>query len=147
MKFILFLIPGLLLLGVAGWLIYVSIIKCFFVQAISGKLIIAGILLAIIFGFFAVSAISRFYENTLIKYLYFGFAVLIGVWVFAFFFSIVGWIIIGLAKLFGISAAPHIVMIVMMTLALIYSGYNIWNAYEHKTTNINIPIKNLREIW
>ena len=147
MRLFLFLIPGIIFIAAASWLIYLSIVKCFSVQTMSGKIIIAVILIAIIFGFFAVSAISRVYESSLVKYLYFAFAVMIGVMVFAFFASVIGWIIIWAAKLLGISVTPHIVMIVMMSLALVFSGYNIWNAYNLKVTNIDVSIKNLPQQW
>ncbi len=141
------MIPGLAFIAAASWLIYLSIVKCFSIQALSGKLIVAVVLFSIIFGFFVMSAISRAYESPLIKYLYLIFAVLVGVTIFAFFASVIGWIVIGLAKLSGISATPHIVMIIMMILAIIFSGYNIWNAYNLKVTDINVPIRNLPDYW
>ena len=141
-----FLLPLLAIVLGAGWLTYYSFARWLSLQGM-GKLVLALILLGIIFGFFAVSALSRLGGGIVIRYLYIIFAVLVGFYAFLFFAVVLGWAIIGVAKLVGVALAPKLIAWAMITLAVLYSGYNVWNAFDIRIKNIDVQIKNLPQQW
>ena len=146
MRILLFLLPLLAIVLGTGWLVYYSFARWLSLQGM-GKLVLALVLLGIIVGFFVVSASSRLGEGIIIRFLYTIFAVLIGFCIFLFFAVVLGWAIIGLANLAGIALAPKLIAWAMIILAVLYSGYNIWNAFDIRIKNIDVQIKNLPEQW
>jgi predicted MPP superfamily phosphohydrolase len=146
-RLILLIATAVIVLGGANWFVYFSLYRLLSIQSIMIRLILGGALFVVTFGFLAMSAISRSIETTVVKYLYLISAILIGVWVFVLFSLIITWIIIGIANLAGISISHQVVVWVMLAIALIYSTYNIYNAYDIKIKNIDVTIKNLPEQW
>lgn len=147
LRVVLMIATAVVILGGANWLVFFSLIRFFSLQSVLSKLVVAVFLLSITFGFLAISAISRFNQNLIIKYLYVVLAVLVGTWVFVFFAMIIAWIFVGLFNLAGIAVSHKLIAIIMLAVAVIYSAYNIYNAYDIRIKNIDVTIKNLPAQW
>jgi predicted MPP superfamily phosphohydrolase len=148
MRFVLFFALSLLIVGFCGWFTYFSITRAFFNKSFSGKFFVAALVFGIVFSFFVASFLSRFYENSFVRYFYFISAVLLGVWVLAFFALILGWLFFGVFKVAGLFISLRTIVSLALVIAIIYSGYNLWNAfYNIKVSNIDVSIKNLPEYW
>ncbi len=147
LRFILLIVLAVVILGGANWFVLFSLGRLLLIKSPSTKIIIAILILSITFGFLIISAISRVTESQIVKYLYIISSVLIGVWVFVLFFLIISWAIVGVLHLLGIYAGRKIITWAMLFSALIYSAYNIYNAYDIKIKSISIPMKGLPDFW
>lgn len=147
MKIFLFIIPLLAIALGANWLVGYSLIRMFLIKQSSAKILIYGVLLAMFFLFIAVSALSHFYESKIVSYTYTAISVYMGFFVFVFFALIIGWIFIGLFQLTGLAVSSKLIALVMLVLAVLYSAYNIWNAFDVQVKNISVQITNLPDYW
>lgn len=146
LRIILLALSALIILGGSGWVVYYSFSRWFLFQP-AEKLALVLAIMVIILGFIGMSVIARGIESAFVKYIYIAFAVLAGVYVFVFFSAILGWAVIGLSKLAGISLSYKVLGMAMAALAILYSGYNVWNAGNIQIKNINVQIKNLPPQW
>ncbi len=145
-RIILLILSALIILGGSGWVVYYSLSRWFLFQS-AERIALVIVIMGVILGFIGISVIARGLESVFVKYIYIAFAVLVGIYVFVFFSAILGWIVIGLLKLAGISLSYKILGIAIVTLAILYAGYNVWNAENIQIKNINVQIKNLPPQW
>ena len=61
--------------------------------------------------------------------------------------ALLSWIIIGVIRLGDIGLNTRVIAAVCLSLAMIYSGFGVWNAFHPKIKKLDFQIKNLPERW
>ena len=131
--------------GHAG--LWISFIKFFGINSIMIKKIL-GIFLGVMSISFIVSVgLVHWHETPFINNLYLISSVWLGtVWYIA--LSVAAtWGFIWLGRFIDIKFPIMAISIVLLLVAVSYSGYGIWNAFHPRLKNISISIKNLPDYW
>lgn len=143
----LFAVVALAILLLAHYFLYFSFVKLFSLKTSGAKHGILFLFILLTAGFILASILTHFYHSAFCNWFY----MLTGLWIglattlIAFF--AIAWAIFGIGRLFGASINPNILGGVALFLAIIFSGYGIWNAYHLRVHNISVKIKNLPEEW
>lgn len=147
LQVILFLVPALLILGGAHYLLYISLLHIF---AIANPLVKMYLGLALLFlgiSFFLATFIARFSENNLTRGYYFvsGFwlGLLTNLLLAVVLFFILSW---G-ARLLGFSVSSATLAYILFALAFAYSTYGVWNAGYTRVKEITVTIPHLPDAW
>ncbi len=142
MQIIIFIILALLVLASSHYLLYFAIIHFFPLSLLSKKIF----LLAIIFlalSFIISMFLSRFSENFFTRALYFASGFWLGLLTNLLLASIFIWLVLYVFR--GVNIP--ILASLLFLLALVYSLYGVFNAFNPKLTNISVTISNLPQTW
>jgi len=107
-----------------------------------------GITLGILSVSFIITAVLvHWHENLFISNLY----IIASVWLGAVWYivlaTVLALILTWLSLLIGLNINKGILVGIMLALAVLYSGYGIWNAQQIKIRDISVSIKNLPTSW
>jgi hypothetical protein len=135
-----------ILLG-AHYFLYRTLMRFFHFSKPIFKRIFFVLILLLSLGFIAASIIVHFNEGFWTKFLYLISAIWLGLFVNLFLACCLIWLIVGIARLFKIRVVFSIVSFIIFVLAIGYSVYGSWNAFNPIIKNISVEIKNLPEQW
>jgi predicted MPP superfamily phosphohydrolase len=147
LRILLFVLP--FLLGVLGahFALYVTVVKFFHVTGTGPKLAVFLVPLFLTLGFFFANILLRIDRNWLFQ----GYGAASVVWLGLFINSLMGvgliWLFFLVFKLSGRVPDMRIVCYAVLALAVLVTGYAIWNARRPVITRITVPMKNLPEQW
>lgn len=142
-----FLIVAILVLALANYFLYFSVVKFFLLKAGGARYGVLALFILLTAGFILASVMTRSYHGAFCNWFY----MLTGLWIglattlIAFF--AIDWGILGIGKLAGISINSIILGSATLVLAILFSGYGVWNVYHPRVHNISVKIKNLPEEW
>ncbi len=144
---VIFLLFGLIILFGAHFFLYFSIVRFFSITNQTAKNSILAVIIFLAVSFFLSSAIAHWRDNFLTRAYYFFSAAWLGVFVNLILAVVLGWILIWLAGISGVNLNKAALGAILFFLALVYSGYGIWNAFHPRVKNIEIDIPGLPIQW
>ncbi len=146
-RLIIFILLALIILGGAHYLLYFSIIRFFLIVKFGAKIILSSALFFLSASFIVASILTRWYENIFINGFYIASGFWLGLLLNLIIATLLIWILILISGLFGFRAKTQLISVVIFSLAIIYSAYGSYNAFNPKIKNIEVEIKNLPEVW
>jgi hypothetical protein len=98
-------------------------------------------------SFIGASVLTRYYENWLVKKIYFvaslwGGVALTLITVFAF-----CWLALGILKMAGVSGVGKYFGLAAVVIAFCWSGLGVYNAYKPRINEVTVKIKDLPQAW
>jgi len=147
MTMILFMIIGLGIYFGAHYLLFFSVARFFEISSPPTKTILFLIIVFLSLSFIFSSFLAHYKEGWLTRFFYIFSGFWLGLLVNLLLAIAVVWLIAGLAKIagMGINAAP--VAAFLFAVALGFSFYGSWNAFNPRVKNIEVTIKNLPAEW
>jgi predicted MPP superfamily phosphohydrolase len=127
--------------------VYFSLVKFLGIATVNTKIWLGSILFILGISFFVSSALAHYTENAITKTFYFFSGLWLGFGLNLILAFIVSWIIIGIAKFFGIQFDYKYLVMAAVVFATVFSSYGVWNVYHPQVKNITVKIKNLPESW
>jgi uncharacterized protein len=107
-----------------------------------------GIILAILaISFVGASLLVFWKDNILSKIVYYMASIWLGVLLYLFLSTIAIWIIMGIITLSGIQLNVNFIAAIIISIALIYGAYGLFNAANPRIHQIEVSIKNLPPSW
>lgn len=143
----LFLIAAILVLVLANYFLYFSVVKLFLLKAGGEKYGILGLFIFLSACFILASILSRSFHSSFFNWFYMISSLWIGLATTLMAFFAIAWAVLGLGKLANFSLNPSILGGIALILAVLFSGYGVWNAYHPRVNNISVKIKNLPAEW
>ncbi len=146
-SFSLFFLIGFLVSFGANYLLYRSIVRFFRVSSIEARyyLLVAAIILSL--SFFASQALSHWSEGAWSRIFYLLANSWIGILMNLLMAVFLVWGVEKILKLFGFNLNTQIFASTLFILAVAFSIYGIWNAFNPRVKNIDIKINNLPSQW
>lgn len=139
---------GLLILYIISHaFIYFSIIKFFAIGNPYAKFAIASGLIFLAASFFIASVGAHFLTDPITRKYYYLSGIWVGFMVNLVFAFMIGWIVVFVTQKIGNPFGDMIIGSVMVVLAVIWSGWGMWNAMHPVVKEITVTIKNLPEYW
>jgi predicted MPP superfamily phosphohydrolase len=146
MGFVVFISIAELIVILAHALLYFSWMYFFHITSV-GAMRVMGIGLTILsLSFISASLLVFWRDNFLTRIIYYLASIWLGFILYLFLTSILTWVLGGIIRLGGINLFPAI-SACLISLALIYSVYGIWNAANPRLRYIEVTIKNLPPSW
>lgn len=118
--------------------------------AIADKISQVKIALGLLFlfaGFVGSMILSRLSSSLFAKITSLGFGVWFGILLNLFWLILLAWIVIGGARIFGQSLNFKIVGLIVITCAIFYSLFGVWNVFHPNVKNVEIELANLPAEW
>jgi len=140
----------LLLLSIlfgAHYLLYVSTLYFFSITNILLKQILLFGMAFFALSFIISSLVSHWKENALTRFFYFISGLWLGILTNLMLATIAVFAIIWFAKLIGFNGNPMILGTILFCLALVYSFYGAWEAFNPVIKKISVTIPDLPENW
>lgn len=97
-------------------------------------------------SFFVAVILGRIWENFLTRSFYFFSSFWVGLLINLVIAFILAWLMVLILNIFHLKA-DFLVGCLFVSLAILFSIYGVWNAYNPQIKNIDIKIKNLPEQW
>jgi len=138
---------ALAILACAHWFLYFSMTRLFHIAKRRWKIAVALCLIALTASYFASSALAHWRENAWTLGAYYASGIWLGVFTNLLMAFGLAWIAVGVMKLAKKPLDRKVVGIVAIALAILFSGYGVWNAYHPRVTRVTIDIKNLPAAW
>lgn len=147
MGFAIFLIIAQLIVILAHVLLYFSWTHFFHVVNPS-YLRTLGIILAVLsFSFLGATLLIFWKDNAVSRFIYHLAAIWLGLLLYLFLAALATWLIILIIRASGIGANTGVVGMILISTALLYSIYGLWNAANPRIKQIEVTIPNLPESW
>jgi len=146
LKFIIPLIIFSAILFGVNFFSYFSIIRFFNIASASLKNILIIALSFLSASFFISVILSRIWENFLTRGFYFISSFWIGFLMNLIMAFILAWLVVLIFNIFHYKA-DFLIGCFFVFLAIAFSFYGVWNAYNPRVKNIDVKIKNLPEQW
>jgi len=140
-------ILALAILALAHWFLYVSTVRLFGITKRRWKIVVAAGLVALTGSYFASTALAHWRENAWTLGLYVASGIWLGVFTNLLMAFTLAWAAIWVSRLLKRKLDRRIVGVVAIALALLFSGYGVWNATHPRITCVTITIKNLPAAW
>lgn len=147
LRFALFLIPALIIIFGAHFLLYFSIIRIFGPFSPNLKSALGLIFIFLSLSFIIAIFLVYWRENLLTEIFYILASFWVGLIINLLLASAATWALIGIIKLTGHNGGRLYLGILFFTLAVLYSLYGVWNALNPRIKNIEVAINNLPEVW
>ncbi|MFA6184074.1 MAG: metallophosphoesterase [Parcubacteria group bacterium] len=127
--------------------IYFSLVKFLSIESANIKIGLALGLFALGISYVVSSILAHYGENIFTRVIYFisGLWLAVG-WNILMAFMLL-WITVGFFKFFSFNFNYKYLAIFSIILALVYSSYGVWCAFNPKIKNITVKIKNLPQEW
>ena len=136
-------ILGLPLVVLALFFIYCSIVYFFGITRVRHKIALALVLLIPTAAF----VMSREADDGIWRTLYYPSGIWLGVVVTLITFFFAAWVAWGATRLVTHSPSPAIYGGAALALAILYSGYGVWNARHPRVVHVSVKIRNLPPAW
>jgi predicted MPP superfamily phosphohydrolase len=147
MSFALFIaIAAGLLLGIT-YFCYYSFASFFGITAPAARLVTLALFMFFSLSFIFASLLSHWRENIFTRSYYAASGFWLGLLVNLLMASLAGWIIIAIAGFIGHRAGSNIIGMLFFGVALIYSVYGVWNAFNPQVKEVSVTIKDLPPGW
>ena len=147
MSFTLFIaIAAGLLLGIT-YFCYYSFVSFFGITAPAARLVTLAIFIFLSLSFIFATLLSHWRENVFTRFYYAASGFWLGLLVNLLMASLAGWIVIAIAGFSGHKASFNTVGGLFFGIALVYSIYGVWNAFNPQVKEISVKIKNLPPGW
>ena len=143
--FFLIIVVGILFSG--HYYVYFSIIKFFSIVDQTWKLWLAIILAFLPLSYIFSTLAAHYINNWFTKAWYYLSGLWLGLGVNLLLFFTLAWIVYALSVRFHYSINLRILGVLVISLAIIYSVYGIWNAYLPIIRNVTVKINNLPAEW
>lgn len=142
-----FFVILLTLLLAAHFVVYDFCVRTFTIQDKIDQIKIALGLLFLFAGFVGSTILSRLSDSLFAKITSLGFGIWFGVLLNLFWMILLAWIVVSTARIFGQSLNFKIIGLVVMTCAIFYSLFGVWNVFHPVVKNIEIELANLPAEW
>lgn len=146
-QILIFLVIAVGIYGGAHYFLYFSLIRFFAVISPATKVLLLGALVFLVVSYFLSSLLAHLREGIITRTFYFLSSTWLGVLTNLVLACLLIWLVIGLAGIFSLHFNRQLIASVMFMLALAYSAYGMWNAFNPKVKNITVKINNLPEAW
>jgi len=147
LKFTPFIVIALGILFGAHYLLYVSFTHLFGIININAKTILAAVLGFLSISFILSSLWIHFQKNFLTKTFYLLSGIWLGLALNLLLAILLVKILTGVSGLAGYNLNAVPVAVILFILAVAYSVYGVWNAFNPITKNIEVSVKNLPAEW
>ncbi|HEY3346833.1 MAG TPA: metallophosphoesterase [Nitrospirota bacterium] len=127
--------------------LYFSLVRFFGISRKAYKRGLAGLLAFLYASAILATYISHLRDNALTRAFYFFGWSWLGLFFYLFVAAIAGWLVVGIARSIGRRANTMITAGLLFSVALVYSGYGVWNAFHPRITNVEVTIKDLPGNW
>lgn len=147
--FLKFIIPLIIFSAVLfgiNFFVYYSIIYFFNIISAGAKTVMVFALSFLSISFLIAVLLSKIWVNSFVRIFYFSSSFWIGLLINLIMAFILAWAMILLLNLFHCKA-NFLIGCVFIFLALSFSVYGAWNAFNPQIKNIDVKIKNLSEQW
>ena len=145
--FIQFLFTALSILFLSHYFIYFSAVHFFSVTSALRKVALAAVLTLLPVSFIISMVVQHRTGGFVSRAFYFCSSLWIGVGLTLLVFFAAAWAASGGARLISQSLSPSLLGTSALVLALLYSGYGIWNALHPRTEFITVKMANLPASW
>lgn len=146
-RFAIFILFALAILLGANWLIYFSIVRLWPLTSSLSKIFLASLLLALVVGFVLISALAHWQGSPLVKYVYFGWSFLMGIWTYVFIAMVATGFVFIIFKFTDININPRPFLVAGLVLAVGFSIYGYWNAQRVRVVNTSVRLQNIPVEW
>jgi predicted MPP superfamily phosphohydrolase len=147
MRFVLFISIVQLILFLGHWFFYRTVVR-FLGVANPAKILTLRLVLGLLSISLVLTSFLAFrYSNFLVRGLYTGAASWLGVLYLFILASILCWTFYALARLFHVPLNEKILIGVLMSIALVASGYGFINSGMIRMTRVNLPLPNCPGQW
>lgn len=136
-------ILGLPILVLTHYFLYSSIVYFFGIKSIARRVVLALLLIALSTTFI----MSRRADDGIWQTLYYPSGIWLGTALTLITFFVVAWAAWGATRLVTHSPAPALYGGAAVALAILYSGYGVWNARNPRVVNAVVKIRNLPPAW
>jgi uncharacterized protein len=131
----------------AHYLFYFSFIHFFAITSQTNRGVILGVIIFLSFSFILATLAAHFKECIVTRTLYFLSGFWLGLLVNLLLAAVIGGLIFWFVGILGYNISSILVGCLFFSVALIFSVYGIWNAFEPRIKNIQVTIKNLPAQW
>jgi hypothetical protein len=147
LKIVLFLAVVLALTMGAHFLFYKAIVRLFIINGPGLKVSLLVILFLLSLSFMASFFLLQWQENSITV----GFYIFSASWTAAFLnmllAALFSWIVVAVIRLAGTYPNTRLIAAGCLTVAVLYTGYGIWNAFHPGIKRMEIEFKNLPDQW
>jgi len=147
LSFSLFFLVGLAITFGANYLLYHSVVRFFKISSLPVKhyLFIVAVILAV--SFIAAEVLARWGENNFIRIFYLAANVWLGILVNLLLAVLLVWLVEKISNFFTFNLNTVATAAFFFILAVVFSIYGIWNAFNPRVKNLEIKINNLPAAW
>ena len=143
----LFMVVGLGIYFGAHYLLFFSLIRFFQIGSPNAKLILFLAILFLSLSFILASLLAHFKEGWLTRSFYIFSGFWLGLLVNLLLAAAAVWLVIGLVEIANLESNAALVAAFLFPVALGFSVYGSWNAFNPRVKNIEVEIKNLPFCW
>lgn len=143
----LFLVTMLLVLFGAHWLVYFSLTRFFSMTGAAERYWLMFGLAVLAVSFFSSSALAHFANNWATRSFYFASSTWLGILTNLVLTFGMAWIVIIIGKSLAFQISLPFLGRSAMLLAVLLSGWGMWNAFHPQIKRIEVTIPNLPEAW
>ena len=136
-------ILGIPILVLTHYFLYSSIVYFFRIAGLGRKVGLALVLLLPSATF----VLARRADDGIWRTLYYPSGIWIGAVITLIIFFVAAWAAWGATRLFTHSPSPSLYGGAALALAILYSGYGVWNARNPRLVNVTVKIRNLPPAW
>jgi predicted MPP superfamily phosphohydrolase len=147
LKIVLFLAVILVLTIGAHMLFFTIVVRLFIIDGPGLKATLLAALLLLSFSFMVSFFLLQWQETSITISFYMFSAVWTGLFLNLLLAAFLSWIIIAAIWLTGIYPNTRLVAAGCLTLAVLYTGYGVWNAFHPRTRSLEIEFENLPDLW
>jgi len=136
-------ILGLPILVLTHYFLYSSIVYFFGIAGLGRKVVLALVLLLPSTTF----VIARGADDGIWRTLYYPSGIWLGVVITLITLFVAAWAAWGATRLFTHSPSPSLYGGAAVALAILYSGYGVWNARHPRVVNVSVKVRDLPPAW
>lgn len=142
-----FLTSFLLIIFLSHWFLYFSVIRFFNISRSLYKNILSFSMVILVLGFILASFLTRKYNFTFLRYLYFVSSLWLGLLVNMFMAALILWILKGLLNYFEIAHNLKVIAGLVFGVFVLFSFWGVYNASRPIVKNISVHIPDINQNW
>jgi len=128
-------------------LLYLSVVRFFEVSSMTGRAVLAAVLLVLSFTFFSSIILVRSYDSLLTDLFYAVSALWAGVLVNLLLACAFGWGLLLISWLAGYRLRMPVIAVALFAVAAVYSAYGVWSAFHPVIKRVEVSVKGLPAQW